>query len=333
MKCRILKVLFLCVGGSLLYSATVHEVKKDETLYSISRIYGVSVDDIKTANGLSSNSLKVGQKIKIPENSVKSTTVASSSSKSDGTYTVQKGDTWYGISRSKNISLSELLSLNNATEKTALKVGQKIKVTAPAASSVAKTSSSSRQADEKGFYVVAKGDTLLGIARNFGLSYSEILAMNNMKESSTLKVGQKLKVAAPIPDLAANDPRNYSSKKGDTSLVWPVQATNVSYVNGKVNGVSLAAKSNESVNAVMNGTVMFAGCYRGFGNVVFIQSKTGHMYAYTGLGSVLAEKGQYVQAGGKIGTVGLDSYSNQPQISFMVFQNGNPIDPAKAPRG
>ena len=310
MKCRILKLFFLCFVGTILFAGTVHEVKKGETLYSISRMYGSSVDAIKSLNGLSGNSLKVGQKLKIPDSEPKPVAAASSSSETSAeTYIVQKGDSWYGIARKNGISLSELLSINNASEKTSLGIGQKIKLKA---SSTATTSSSvaantGRTSDDDGYYTVQKGDSLLVIAKNFGLSYSEIMDMNGLNEKSTIKIGQKLKVSAPMPALAENDPREYSSKKGDTSLVWPVRASNVTYVKGKVGGVNLSAKSDEAVTAVMDGNVMFAGSYRGFGNVVFIQSKTGHIYAYTGLGNVLATKGQYVQTGEKIGTAGVDT--------------------------
>ncbi|MBQ3965903.1 MAG: M23 family metallopeptidase, partial [Treponema sp.] len=129
------------------------------------------------------------------------------------------------------------------------------------------------------------------------------------------------------------DPRTYSNKKGDSSLVWPVEKPAVTYVSGKMNGVNLSAKKDESVTAIRAGTVMFSGTYRGFGNVVFIQSKTGHIYAYTGLGTVKVNKGDYCVFGAQIGTAGVDSYTSKPQMSLMVFQNGLPIDPAKAPRG
>ena len=77
---------------------------------------------------------------------------------------------------------------------------------------------------------------------------------------------------------------------------------------------------------------MYVGVYRGFGQVVFIQSKTGVIYTYTGLGSVTVKKGDYVVYNQQLGTAGIDAISGKPGITFMVFQNGQPIDPAKAPR-
>ena len=78
---------------------------------------------------------------------------------------------------------------------------------------------------------------------------------------------------------------------------------------------------------------MFCGLYRGFGNVVFVQSKSGYMYVYTNLDKINVSKGDSVKLNEKIGTVAIDTRTNKPQLLFMVFKNGNPIDPAKAPRG
>ena len=75
---------------------------------------------------------------------------------------------------------------------------------------------------------------------------------------------------------------------------------------------------------------MYTGVYRGFGEVIFVQSKTGLIYSYSGLESVSAKKGDYVVSGTELGKTGR---GNEANIKFMVFQNGKPIDPAKAPRG
>lgn len=45
---------------------TVHVVGDGETLYSIGRLYGTSVQEIMAANGLTSNAIKVGQQLRIP---------------------------------------------------------------------------------------------------------------------------------------------------------------------------------------------------------------------------------------------------------------------------
>ena len=54
----------LVVIGGVKYA--IHDVAKGETLYSLSRKYGVTVDDIKSANEALAAGLKAGQRIKIP---------------------------------------------------------------------------------------------------------------------------------------------------------------------------------------------------------------------------------------------------------------------------
>ena len=182
------------------------------------------------------------------------------------------------------------------------------------------------------------------------------MVLNNFDSSKVIKIGEKIK----IPDLAvasakttvnnasnnttsANsnktvsekipDTRNYGNTiTADSNTIWPVKNPKVTQIKGKVSGVQLSATKNESVNCIHEGTVMYVGVYRGFGQVVFVQSKTGLIYAYTGLGSVDVNKGDYLVSNTKIGTAGLDSITGKSQITFMVFQNGQPIDPSKAPR-
>ncbi len=260
---------------------------------------------------------------------------------SDTTHTVQKGETLYSISKKYNSTIQSI-SEANKIDGTDIKVGQKLII--PASSGESKKQTAIKQSS---IYTVKKGDTWYGIARNFNTNVKSLYELNNSTADTPLKVGQKVNVpvnstivsasvksgAQNVPVAPIVDTHNYSNKKGDSNLVWPVEKPDVTYVNGKVSGVSLSAAKDESVNAIKSGTVMFSGSYRGFGNVVFIQSKTGHIYAYTGLGKVLVNKGEYIDYKTKIGTAGIDSYSSKSQISLMVFQNGLPIDPAKAPRG
>ena len=286
MSCTIFKRAILSVSvaaASLAVAETTHIVQKGETLYSLSRTYGTTVQAICAANGIADgSSVRAGQKLTIPDTKPAATEQRQAA---DGSYTVEKGDTWYGIARRFGTNVSKLYELNGVDSTATLKVGQTV--------------------------IVPSG-----------------------------MVAATTETAKPSPDvpksggkISLEDPRTYSDKKGDPSLAWPVQSPSVTYIEGKISGVNLSAKKDESVTAIRAGTVMFSGTYRGFGNVVFIQSKTGHIYAYTGLGTVKVSKGDYCVFGAQIGTAGLDSYTAKPQMSLMVFQNGLPIDPAKAPRG
>lgn len=281
----------------------------------------------------------------------------------DITYKVEKGDTLYSISRKYQITVAELRTANNLSENDVIKVGQKLIIpdadigTAVALSS-AKTAGNATPAGKVTEYVVKKGDTLYGIARKNGMAVADLMALNNLDSSAVIKVGQKLKVtdgaaktqtsstttqkpaepAKPGETVIkvtepAPDTRTYGTTvNADSNTKWPVSSPKITQVKGKVSGVQLSAKTNEPVLCIAEGTVMYVGLYRGFGQVVFVQTKTGLIYAYTGLGSVKVRKGEYAISGAELGTAGLDSRSQKYEITFMVFQNGQPIDPAKAPR-
>lgn len=299
-------VSVFCSG--FLFAELTHTVQKGETLYSISKKYSTTVQSIAYANKIDGTDIKIGQKLVIPEKNgaVQEKTndsalkndskIDSKTEKNIQTYTVKKGDTWYAIARNFSVSVKQLYELNGTDEKSGLKVGQKIKI--PAVSVLA----------------------------------SNQIVKNTETSKNTALESKNSELKNQLPSVII-DTHNYSEKKGDPNLVWPVQKPEVTYVNGKVSGVTLSAKKDEPVDAIKSGTVMFSGTYRGFGNVVFIQSKTGHIYAYTGLGKVLVSKGDYIDFKTQIGTAGINSYSSKSQISLMVFQNGLPIDPAKAPRG
>ena len=250
------------------------------------------------------------------------------------THVVESGETFYSISRAYGITVTELQKANGMNSSSILKAGQKLII--PSATTKYEKKS------ENEIYTVQQGDTFYGIAKKNAMTVDQLLAMNGLNKNSVLKTGQKLKVPVtppdsdpdPLPDLSSVDPRNYGKTvKTDNSLAWPVKTNEITYTTGKVSGVKLSAKANETVTSIRAGSVAYCGVYRGFGQVVFILAKTGHIYAYTGLSSVNVKKGDYVTFGDSLGTVGTDAITQKPQIILMVFLNNKPIDPVKAPRG
>ena len=120
------------------FSETIHTMKKGETVYGLSKKYGVAMSVILEYNGISdATKIVVGQKIKIPEiRNLKS------DQKATQTYIVQKGDTVYGIAKKFGTTQAEIFSLNGLSAQSVIKVGQKLKVpvrTTATASSTSKT--------------------------------------------------------------------------------------------------------------------------------------------------------------------------------------------------
>ena len=111
-----------------------HTVKKGESLYSISKKYGKTVAQIKALNGLSSDNLKIGQRLLIskgvkkveqPDNSTQN---ADSQQQTIG-YVVKAGDTLYKISKQFNTTVEKIKQDNNLTDDN-LTISQKLIINA-----------------------------------------------------------------------------------------------------------------------------------------------------------------------------------------------------------
>ena len=144
-----------------------YTVVSGDTLYSIANKYGLTVDELKSLNHLSSNLLSIGQRLL-----VKPTTTSTT----EETYTVKKGDNLYQIALQFDTTVDALKTLNGLTSNL-LSIGQVLKI----------PSSSSNEI----VYTVVAGDNLYQIARRFGTTVAAIMSRNNLT-NNLLSIGQKL---------------------------------------------------------------------------------------------------------------------------------------------
>lgn len=171
----------------------VYTVQSGDSLYSIARKYGVTVDEIKAVNNLTSNTLSVGQRLIIP---------VQKEQEDAGIYTVKSGDSLYSIANKFNTTIAELMDLNNLTS-TVLSVGQPIKLPGKMEEEVVTNE-----------YIVKTGDTLYKIANTYGLSVADLINANNLK-SNSLSIGQKLIIPTNSTQVPTTSYQNYVVTKGD----------------------------------------------------------------------------------------------------------------------
>ena len=104
---------------------TRHEVNAKETLFSLSRQYNISIEELKSSNNLVSNELSIGQILYI--NPDKLTTeaieVATPTSSNKVTHQLEPGETLYSLTKKYNVSLEQLREWNNFDENN-LSIGQ-----------------------------------------------------------------------------------------------------------------------------------------------------------------------------------------------------------------
>jgi len=105
-----------------------HIVKEGETLYRISKIYNIDIEELKKVNNLTDNNISVGMVLKIPINSEqKISNIVFKENKKYITHIVKEGETLYRISKMYNTDIEEIKKLNNLSDNT-ISVGQVLKI-------------------------------------------------------------------------------------------------------------------------------------------------------------------------------------------------------------
>lgn len=155
---------YVPVSGSNYYV-----VKKGDSLWSIARANGLTVNELKALNNLSSNVLSLGQRLIVGKGS-------------SNDYVVSAGDTLWAIARKFNVSVDDIKSLNNLSSNN-LSIGMTLKI----------PPYSNKQNEETNVYVVKSGDSLWSIARMFNSTVDKIKSLNGLK-SNVLSIGQRLVV-------------------------------------------------------------------------------------------------------------------------------------------
>ena len=195
--------------------SSAYTVKAGDSLYSIALKYGISVDELKNANNLTSNIIMVGQVLRIPS-AVDET--------EENIYVVKSGDSLYSIAKKYNTTVDNLKNLNNLTSNV-LMIGQQLLVP-----TVNNNSSST--------YVVQNGDSLYKIAQKYNTTVNDIKSLNNLS-SDALMIGQTLKIPTNTSNsTTSGNNTTYTVKSGD-SLYKIAQRYNTT-VNAikRLNGLS-----------------------------------------------------------------------------------------------
>ena len=173
-----------------------HKVKRKETLYSIGKIYNVTVDDLKKHNNrLYSENLRRGDRINIPKyDKVSATTTLENTLK---TYQVQPKEGKWRIAYKFGITVDELEKLNPKMADT-LQDGQEINVP-NIAFNEEKTID-----EEYGYYTVVPSEGFFALKRKLGLTQEEIEVLNPELRESGLKSGMIIKVPKDVSDNSSS---------------------------------------------------------------------------------------------------------------------------------
>jgi len=237
-------------------------------------------------------------------------------------YVLKKGETLYRISKKFDVPVRVLQQYNGIANPQSLPEGARILIPTR--------------------YAVEKGDTLYSISRKYSVDLDELMSFNGIGDSTSLAVGRILFVPrkdggasdeAGSPDsgnpIAPTQPSQHWITSTDT--LWPLPGKREN-LSGRITGTVIYGSTGDTVVSVSTGRVVWAGPYRGFSRVILIAGKNGYTYVYAGNEETLVTVGDAVQPGAEIGRLGKNVHQGIPQLYFLVYRDGKPVDPSLAPR-
>ncbi len=180
-------------------SSTVHIVKWGETLFSIARRYGTSVEAICAANGIADPTrIYAGQRLLIPTTGA---APAASSAPTGAVHVVRRGENLYRIALRYGVTVQALAELNGIYNPGHIVSGQKLLI--PGSATTPALAYQPQHASTT--HVVRRGETLSAIAQRYGIPLWVLVQANNVANPALIIPGQTLTVPRP-GSLAASTP-------------------------------------------------------------------------------------------------------------------------------
>ncbi|MCY4312142.1 MAG: peptidoglycan DD-metalloendopeptidase family protein [Gammaproteobacteria bacterium] len=206
-------------------------------------------------------------------------------------YTVQKGDTLYGISWAFGLDYKQVAQWNGIQPPYTIHIGDQIHLYSKEQNNTAKTKP-----------VV-------------------LTSLPQKKQPAKAET-----VAAPAEETAIVRTAPASGRWS-----WPAQGKLVGKFSPKAGnkGIQIAGTAGSPVRATSSGQVVYAGeGLRGYGKLIIIKHSSEYISAYAHNREILVREGQAINSGQQIASMG-QTDTNRPMLHFEIRKSGNPIDPMK----
>ena len=246
-------------------------------------------------------------------------------------YTVRRGDTLYTIALDHGLDYRELVEWNNIANPNVIRVGQQLRLKAPASSVVA-TPLKTAPAVGGGTPVggappVAPGDAVKSQPKAVKLPYSD----QALAQLSGAPLKPAETVVAKVEPRPAEKPAVSDDDEEKVDWGWPAGGKLLSVFNESTNlkGIGIAGKPGQPVIASAPGKVLYSGDgIRGYGKLVIIKHNKAYLSVYAHNSQLLVKEGQNVVKGQRIAEMG-NTDSSQIKLHFEIRRFGKPIDPIK----
>ncbi|MEM9809733.1 MAG: peptidoglycan DD-metalloendopeptidase family protein [Pseudomonadota bacterium] len=292
----------------------MHTVMAGDTIYGISRQYGIAPASIIQKNGLAAPyGLTVGQSLIVPMGgsahlasqqaslgrqavpAVPTPAQPQSQRQSfdlNGVHVVRHGDTLYSLSRAYGASVPDLAAVNRLQPPYTLAVGQQI--------------------------------VIPGAANQVARSRQQVPSQRSLE-------------AKMIEETVL--PRTSAAAARAARFAWPLRGSVVAEFGDlqdgmRNDGLNIAAPMGSPVRATADGEVVYRGSeLDGYGNLLLIKHDSGWVSAYAHTDAILVRKGDFVRQGQVVAKVGRSGSVSSPQLHFQLRRDLQPQDPRMALAG
>lgn len=342
--------------------ATRITLGEGETIYNLSRRYGVPASEIMKANGITDASrVSSGRQLLIPIYVYSRKAPVSAPDNNPKTRAANSGSGLRGEARQDQLPVPAPAPDREVAVLPGAPSLRSPNNQAVASRTVSGTASSSGGSGS-GVYVVKGGDTLSKIARGHGVSVDALKSANDLT-GSNIRIGQTL--AIPGAGASKLDPSSTASvrettspkaytppvgdsvaakTKGDTASVapaatgigkfrWPARGQVITGFakseNGKRNdGIDISMPTGTPVKAAENGVVIYSGDgLKEYGKTVLIRHDDGLVTVYAHADKLNVNRGDKVTRGQVIASSGMSGVARTPRLHFEVRKNASPVDP------
>jgi LysM repeat protein len=181
-----------------------YTVQAGDTLLSVATQFGTDLDTLRRLNFLVDDNIQVGQVLRVPLGEGYTAEGAPTPTAAPYYYTVQPGDTLYGIALKFDVGVPSIIEANGLLDQDSLIVGTELLIPGyPPSNAAGGEAPAEASASRQAVHVVQPGDTLSTIAENYGVAAAEIAAANNIQNWELLRVGQQLFIPGVTPEEAA----------------------------------------------------------------------------------------------------------------------------------
>lgn len=291
------------------------QVQPGDTIYGISRRYGVPMKGIIQTNNLQPPyTLQVGQVLTMPR---------------PLSHVVRRGDTLYGIARTYQVDMNAMARVNRLEPPYLIQVGQFLMLP--------DTEPAPRRDTETVEAAAGPAPAPLPGAKPAPPAERQVASASPAPRRPTATPSSKPAAPAssargtPKPIVTAKPPA--PPARTASTFAWPLSGKVVSRFGGKADGsrndgINIAASRGATVKAAETGVVVYAGNeLKGFGNLLLVKHSDGWMTAYAHNELLTVKKGDTVRRGQAIARVGSTGNVTTPQLHFEIRRGSKAVDP------